>query len=83
MLCLKQKDLKALFINIFGGFTKCDDVANGLVRALHESQSKIPVVVRMVGRNEEEGRKILAKNQIVFLESLEQGAELVVKSARI
>ena len=36
-LCLKQKNLKAVFVNILGGITKCDDVANGLVRALKES----------------------------------------------
>ena len=81
-LCLKQQNLKAVFVNILGGITKCDDVANGLVRALNESHVKIPFTVRMVGTNEEEGRKILAANGIAFLDSMETAAEAVVRSAR-
>ncbi len=81
-LCLEQKSLKAVFVNILGGITKCDDVANGLVRALKESNVKIPFTVRMVGTNEEEGRKILSANGIAYLDSMEKAAEAVVKSAR-
>jgi len=81
-LCLKQQNLKAVFVNILGGITKCDDVANGLVRALKESHVQIPFTVRMVGTNEEEGRNILAANGIAFLDSMETAAEAVVKSAR-
>jgi succinyl-CoA synthetase beta subunit len=80
-ICLEQKNLKALFVNVLGGITKCDDVANGLVRALKESQLKIPITVRMVGTNEEEGRKILSDNGIAYLDSMEAAAEAVVKSA--
>jgi succinyl-CoA synthetase beta subunit len=80
-ICLEQKNLKALFVNVLGGITKCDDVANGLVRALKESQLKIPITVRMVGTNEEEGRKILSENGIAYLDSMETAAEAVVKSA--
>jgi succinyl-CoA synthetase beta subunit len=80
-LCLEQPNLKALFVNILGGITKCDDVANGLVRALKESQAKIPITVRMVGTNEAEGRKILDSNGIAYLDSMEAAAQVVVKSA--
>ena len=80
-ICLEQKNLKALFVNVLGGITKCDDVANGLVRALKESQLKIPITVRMVGTNEEEGRKILSENGIAYLDSMEAAAQAVVKSA--
>ena len=80
-ICLEQKNLKALFVNVLGGITKCDDVANGLVKALKESQLKIPITVRMVGTNEEEGRRILAENGIAYLDSMEEAAEAVVKSA--
>ncbi len=80
-ICLEQKNLKALFVNILGGITKCDDVANGLVRALKESHLKIPITVRMVGTNEEEGRKILSENGIAYLDSMEEGAKAVVNSA--
>lgn len=80
-LCLKQKNLKSVFVNILGGITKCDDVANGLVRALKESKVNVPFTVRMVGTNEEEGRKILSANGIAFLDSMETAAQAVVKSA--
>lgn len=80
-ICLEQKNLKALFVNILGGITKCDDVANGLVKALKDSQLKIPITVRMVGTNEEEGRRILAENGIAYLDSMEEAARAVVKSA--
>jgi succinyl-CoA synthetase beta subunit len=80
-LCLKQKNLKAVFVNILGGITKCDDVANGLVRALKGSQEKVPFTVRMVGTNEEEGRRILTANGIAFLDSMETAAQAVVSSA--
>lgn len=75
-ICLEQKNLKALFVNVLGGITKCDDVANGLVRALKESQLKIPITVRMVGTNEEEGRKILSENGIAYLDSMEAAVRL-------
>jgi succinyl-CoA synthetase beta subunit len=81
-LCLEQPNLKAVFVNILGGITKCDDVANGLVRALKESNSKLPITVRMVGNNEEEGRRILRENGIAYLDSMETAAEAVVKSAQ-
>jgi succinyl-CoA synthetase beta subunit len=80
-ICLEQPNLKALFVNVLGGITKCDDVAMGLVRALKESKLKIPITVRMVGTNEEEGRRILRENGIAYLDSMEEAAEAVVKSA--
>lgn len=80
-LCLEQKELKAVFLNILGGITKCDDVANGLIRALNESKSKVPFTVRMVGTNEEQGRKILDAAGIAYMDSMETAAETVVKLA--
>ncbi|HZW57451.1 MAG TPA: ADP-forming succinate--CoA ligase subunit beta [Nitrososphaerales archaeon] len=80
-LCLEQKNLKAVFVNILGGITKCDDVASGLVRALNGSKIKVPFTVRMVGTNEEEGRRILSGAGIAYLDSMETAAQAVVKSA--
>lgn len=80
-ICLEQKNLKAVFVNVLGGITKCDDVANGLVRALKESRLSIPITVRMVGTNEEEGRRILSENGIAYLDSMEEAADACVKSA--
>ncbi|MGI0081472.1 MAG: ADP-forming succinate--CoA ligase subunit beta, partial [Nitrososphaerales archaeon] len=78
---LEQRNLKAVFLNVLGGITKCDEVAIGLVKALKESKVRVPFTVRMVGTNEEEGRKILAENKIAYLDSMEEAAEAVVKSA--
>jgi succinyl-CoA synthetase beta subunit len=80
-ICLEQNNLKAVFLNVLGGITKCDEVALGLVKALSESNVKVPFVVRMVGTNEEEGRKILAENHISYLDSMETAAQAVVKVA--
>ncbi len=80
-ICLEQTDLKAVFLNVLGGITKCDEVALGLVKTLSESNVKVPFVVRMVGTNEEEGRKILAENNISYLDSMESAAQAVVKIA--
>jgi succinyl-CoA synthetase beta subunit len=78
---LSDRNVKVVFINIFGGITRCDEVAKGLVEAL--SDVKIPVVVRLAGTNEEEGRKIMeefAKDRPNFhiVETMEEGAEKAV-----
>ncbi len=80
-ICLEQPKLNAVFVNILGGITKCDEVASGLVKALNDSTVKVPVTVRMVGTNEEQGRKILAKNKIAYVDSMETAAQTVVKLA--
>jgi succinyl-CoA synthetase beta subunit len=80
-ICLEQENLNAVFLNVLGGITKCDEVALGLIRALKESDSKVPFVVRMVGTNEEEGRSLLAENHISYLDSMETAAQEVVKIA--
>ena len=59
-LLVSDENVKAIFINVFGGITRCDDVANGLVKALGQIQTDLPLVVRLTGTNEEEGRKILS-----------------------
>jgi succinyl-CoA synthetase beta subunit len=61
-LLLQDKKVKAVLINIFGGITRCDDVANGLIRAFELIDSKIPVIVRLTGTNELIGRELLQKN---------------------
>jgi len=58
----RDQNVKAILINIFGGITRCDDVANGLVTALRSAPSERPMVIRLTGTNEEAGRDILARN---------------------
>jgi succinyl-CoA synthetase beta subunit len=56
-------------VNIFGGITRCDEVALGIIEALKEVSQVKPIVVRMLGTNEEEGRRILLEQGIsVFVE---------------
>lgn len=81
-ICLEQRNLKAVLVNILGGITKCDEVAIGLVKALIESKAKVPFTVRMVGTNEEQGREILTENGIAYVDSMETAAQAVVRSAR-
>ncbi len=58
-IIMKNPKIKLIFINVFGGITRCDDVANGFKKALKERPIDIPMVIRLTGTNEEEGRKIL------------------------
>jgi succinyl-CoA synthetase beta subunit len=57
---LANPKVSAVLFNIFGGITRCDEVANGLVTAFNQIDVKVPFVVRLDGTNDEEGRKILA-----------------------
>ena len=52
-------NVKAILFNIFGGITRCDDVARGLVEAIKRTQIKLPIVIRLTGTNEVEAREIL------------------------
>jgi succinyl-CoA synthetase beta subunit len=58
---LSDPAVKAVFINIFGGITRCDLVAEGVLGALERVEAKVPLVVRLDGTNAEEGRRILAE----------------------
>jgi succinyl-CoA synthetase beta subunit len=58
---LSDEKVKALLVNIFGGITRCDEVAEGLLTALEQLGTTLPIVVRLDGTNEEEGRRIIAE----------------------
>ena len=58
-LLLSDKEVKVVLINIFGGITRCDDVARGLISAFNEIKTEIPIVIRLTGTNEKEGREML------------------------
>lgn len=82
-LVLSNERTKALFINVLAGITRCDDVARGIVATREKAKIKVPIVIRMVGTNEEEGRRILEEAGIPFLDSMEEGAkEIVARSKR-
>lgn len=58
-IILRDKNVRSILFNIFGGITRCDDVARGLVTAFDEMKLELPVVVRLTGTNEEQAREIL------------------------
>lgn len=72
-----NRNVEALLINIFGGLTRCDEVARGIIEVI--SEIKVPLVIRLAGTNEEEGRKMLEKHGITFASSTEEAAAEVVK----
>ncbi|MGH8799454.1 MAG: ADP-forming succinate--CoA ligase subunit beta [Casimicrobiaceae bacterium] len=83
-IMLKNPELRAILVNIFGGIMKCDTIANGVIAAAREVQLKVPLVVRMKGTNEDLGRKILADSglPIITADNMGQAAEKVVAAAK-
>ena len=82
---LSNPNVRAVLFNIFGGITRCDEVARGLVTAFGRVDVKVPFVVRLDGTNDEEGRAILAEADLpnVHIEKTMDGAaERVVELAR-
>jgi succinyl-CoA synthetase beta subunit len=80
-LILMDPNVKGLLINIFGGITRVDQVAKGVLLAFSEMDVKIPVVARIEGTAVEEGRKILAGSQIIPAASVKEAAKMVVELA--
>jgi succinyl-CoA synthetase beta subunit len=73
--------VKSILINIFGGITRCDDVARGLVQALNGRDLGVPIVVRLVGTNAEEAREILAEHDLVTAETMDDAVARAVELA--
>ncbi|MEM1540647.1 MAG: ADP-forming succinate--CoA ligase subunit beta [Candidatus Bathyarchaeia archaeon] len=78
-IVLSDPNVKALFINILGGITRCDEVARGVLVAKEKPDIEKPLVIRLMGTNEEEGKRILTEAGIHVLESMEEAARYVVK----
>ena len=82
-IMLKNPELKAILVNIFGGIMKCDVIAQGVITAAREVQLKVPLVVRMRGTNEELGRQMLKDSglPIISATNMAEAAERVVTAA--
>ncbi|MCD6445282.1 ADP-forming succinate--CoA ligase subunit beta [Candidatus Bathyarchaeota archaeon] len=78
-IVLLDPNVKTLFINILGGITRCDEVARGILEAREKVGVIKPMVIRLVGTNEEEGKQILTKAGIHVLESMEEAAKKAVQ----
>jgi len=81
-IILTDPGVKAVLFNIFGGITRCDEVARGILVAMDEVKPKVPMVVRLVGTNAEEGRKLLEKAKMITAETLADAAQKSVKAAK-
>ncbi len=85
-IILADKNVKSIVFNIFGGITRCDDVARGIVEAMQKGKIEHPIVARLTGTNEEEGRRILAESdvQVTPAETMDdvvqQGIRLALQS---
>jgi len=77
-LIMMDPNVKGLLINIFGGITRCDQVAMGVLAALEDLNLKIPVVARIEGTAAEEGRALLAGTKIVPAETMQEAAAKIV-----
>jgi succinyl-CoA synthetase beta subunit len=82
-LMLKNKNLRAILVNIFGGIMRCDVIAEGLVNAAREVDLSVPLVVRLEGTNVEQGRQILADSgvEIIAATTMADAAEKVAAAA--
>lgn len=80
-LLLKDRNVKVVLINIFGGITRCDDVASGLLNAFEQIQSDVPIVVRLTGTNEKEGRNLLRGTRFKVAETMEEATRMAVESS--
>lgn len=81
-IILEDQNVKAILFNIFGGITRCDDVANGLVESLSKREVRVPIVIRLAGTNEEKGRQILAKSRLVSAVSMSEAVQKAVALAQ-
>ncbi|VBB46524.1 succinyl-CoA synthetase, beta subunit [uncultured Paludibacter sp.] len=81
-LLLSDKNVKVVMINIFGGITRCDDVAKGLLEALKQIDVKLPIVVRLSGTNAKEGLEILKGTSLTVVESMSDAAQKAISLAK-
>ena len=83
-IILKDKKVRAILINIFGGIVKCDMIASGVVAALKKVKLKVPLVVRLQGTNVEKGKQILAESGISIIQAddLWTAAQKAVEAAK-
>ena len=81
-LILTHEKVKVVLINIFGGITRCDEVARGVIEAVEETGVHKPIVVRMLGTNEEEGRKILEEYGYKVFSEADEAVKKAVELAR-
>jgi len=82
-IILRDSNVKAILFNIFGGITRCDDVANGIVEAINRLKPSVPIVIRLTGTNEEEARTILQEVNLPAASSMDEVVQKAIEVAGI
>ena len=82
-LILRDDDVKAIFVNIFGGIVRCDMIAEGIIAAVKEVDVRVPVIVRLEGTNVEEGKALLRESGLAITpaDDINDGAKKAVAAA--
>ncbi len=80
-IILSDPEVKAILFNIFGGITRCDDVAQGIIQATESMDIDLPIVVRLTGTNEEEARVLLAETDLVAAETMDEAVQKAIELA--
>ena len=81
-LLTSDKHVKVVLINIFGGITRCDDVAKGLIEAFQEIKTDMPIVIRLTGTNETEGREILKGTHFHVAHTMSEAGKMAVELSK-
>ena len=81
-IILSDSNVQAVLFNIFGGIVRGDEVATGIVAALAQIDTEVPMVVRLLGTNAEEGKKILAEANMVTATTLTEAAQKAVSMVK-
>ncbi|MGM0621553.1 MAG: ADP-forming succinate--CoA ligase subunit beta [Bacteroidota bacterium] len=81
-ILLSDKNVKSVMINIFGGITRCDDVAKGLTTALDEIKTDIPIVIRLSGTNAKEGQAIIADYGLPTVKTMSEAAKKAIELSK-
>ena len=78
----RDPNVKVILFNIFGGITRCDDIANGLVQAIKEFKPSVPIIARLTGTNEQKAREILEQANIPVFSGMDEVVKEAVKLAQ-
>jgi succinyl-CoA synthetase beta subunit len=81
-IILRNKSIKVILINIFGGITRCDDIANGILTALKQIEIPVPLIIRLTGTNENEAKALLTAAGLTTYKSMRQAVTEAVKVSK-
>ena len=81
-IILRNKDIKVILINIFGGITRCDDIASGILTAIKQINIPVPLVIRLTGTNEKEAKAMLTAAGMTTFTSMREAVMEAVRLAK-